>query len=52
MKAIVIKNMEMPEENGFIDVRIHGNGKALLVCGRGECDTYDAEEIEYSEENE
>ena len=50
MKAILIKGMELPDEKGFLDVRIQGNGKALLVCGMGNCITYDAEEIEINEE--
>lgn len=46
MKAIIIKGLELPEERGFLDVRIQGNGKALLVCGMGNCSVYDAEEID------
>lgn len=50
MKAILIKGLELPDEKGFLDVRIQGNGKALMVCGMGNCITYDAEEIEINEE--
>lgn len=50
MKAILIKGVEMPEENGFMDVRIQGNGKALLVGCMGHCSTYEAEEVDIKEE--
>lgn len=47
MKAILIKGVGLPEGEGtFLDVRVQSNGKALLVCGMGNCDTYPAEEIE------
>ena len=50
MKAVLIKGLDMPNPNGFIDVRIQGDGKALLVCGMGECSTLECEEIEIPEE--
>ena len=50
MKAIIIKGMEMPENNGFIDVRIYADGKVLIPCAMGNCSTVTAEEIDYQEE--
>lgn len=51
MKSIIIKGLELPTgENNFVDVRIQSDGKALLVCGMGQCITYDAEEVETSED--
>lgn len=50
MKAILIKGLELPDEQGFLDIRIQGDGKALLHCGMGNCITYDVEEIEINKE--
>ena len=50
MKAIIIKGLGMPEENGFVDARIYGNGKVLLPCGPGELSEVTAEEIEIPDE--
>ena len=49
MKAIIIKGVEMPDQNGFIDARIYGDGTVLLPCAAGECSTVTAEAIELSE---
>ena len=46
MKAIIIKGIEMPDKEGFIDVRINGDGTVLIPCAMGMCDTVKAEEIE------
>lgn len=50
MKAVLIKGLEMPNPKGFIDVRIQGDGEALLVCGMGECGTLECEQVEIHEE--
>lgn len=50
MKAVIIKGLELPDQNGFTDVRIQGDGKALLVCCMGACSTMDCEEIEIPDE--
>ena len=49
MKAVVIKGLEMPDENGFLDVRIYGNGTVFVPCAMGEGTEYKAEEIECEE---
>lgn len=49
MKAIIIKGVEMPDENGFLDVRINGDGTVLIPIHMGDCDTASAEEIEINE---
>ena len=51
MKAIIIKGIEMPDERGFIDARIYGDGTVLLPCAAGECGTVTAEEIELEDDN-
>lgn len=51
MKAIIIKGLEMPEEKGFIDARIYGDGSVLLPCAMGSCSTLKAEEVELEEED-
>ena len=33
MKAILIKGAEMPEERGFIDLRVYGDGTVISPCG-------------------
>lgn len=48
-KGILITGVSMPEENGFVDVRIYGDGNVLLPCG-GETVECKAEEIEIEEE--
>ena len=48
-KAILIKGVSMPEEQGFLDLRIYGNGSVLLPCG-GETVECKAEEVETDEE--
>lgn len=50
MKAIIIKGVEMPSKDGFIDARIYGDGTVLLPMCMGECDTVKAEEIEIPED--
>ncbi len=46
MKAVVIKGLELPEEGGFVDVRINSDGTVLLPCAMGECNTLEAKEID------
>lgn len=46
MKAIIIKGVEMPEKEGFLDARIYGDGTVLLPTHMGECDTVKAEEVD------
>lgn len=46
MKAVLIKGLEMPDDGGFVDVRINSDGSVLLPCAMGECGTLKAEEIE------
>ena len=50
MKAVIIKGLEMPDEKGFVDARIYGDGTVLLPCCGGNCSTIKAEEIEIEEE--
>lgn len=50
MKAIIIKGVEMPEKEGFLDARICGDGTVLLPTHMGECGSVKAEEIEIPEE--
>ena len=50
MKAIIIKGVEMPKKEGFLDARIYGDGTVLLPTHMGECDTVKAEEVEILEE--
>lgn len=50
MKAIIIKGVEMPEKEGFLDARIYGDGTVLLPTHMGECDTVKAEEVVIPEE--
>lgn len=50
MKAIIIKGVEMPDERGFLDVRIYGDGTVLLPAHAGECGTAKAEEVEIGQE--
>lgn len=33
MEGILIKGITMPDENGFIDVRIYGDGEVVIPCG-------------------
>lgn len=46
MKAILIKGIEMPDENGFIDIRVYGNGNVVIPCCDGNFSEVKAEEIE------
>lgn len=50
MKAIIIKGVEMPEKEGFLDARIYGDGTVLLPTHMGECDTVKAKEVEIPSE--
>lgn len=50
MKAVIIKGMMLPDENGFIDLRIYNN-YACSVCGPGYASTYKVEEIELPDED-
>lgn len=50
MKAIIIKGVEMPEKDGFLDARIYGDGTVLLPAHTGECETAKAEEVEIDQE--
>lgn len=50
MKAVIIKGLELPDQGGFTDVRIQGDGKALLVCCMGACSTLECEEVEIHDE--
>lgn len=51
MKAVVIKNLEMPTGEGtFVDARIYSDGKVLLPCSDGNCSEVEAEEIEIQDE--
>ena len=47
-KGILIKGVTMPNENGFVDLRVYGDGTVLLVCGPGQVECR-AEEFEYEE---
>ena len=49
MKAILIKGLEMPDQDSFIDLRIE-NGKAAVVGCMGACKKFKAEEIEIPDE--
>ena len=49
MKAVVIKGMSLPDENGVIDVRIYNN-YAASVCGPGCTSSYSVEEIDVPDE--
>ena len=49
MKAILIKGAEMPNENGFLDIRVYGDGRVFMPCGAGEGSEAKAEEIEVQE---
>lgn len=46
MKAIIIKGLEMPEEDSFIDLRVRGDGKAQVVGCMGASASFKAEQIE------
>ena len=48
-KGILIIGIGMPEEDGFVDARIYGDGKVLLPCG-GETNELTAEEVQIDEE--
>ena len=50
MKAIIIKGVEMPEKEGFLDARIYGDGTVLLPAHMGECGSVKAEEVEIPKE--
>ena len=50
MKAIIIKNVEMPDERGFLDARIYGDGTVFLPCCMGEGSSVTAEQIELPDE--
>ena len=50
MKAIIIKGVEMPEKEGFLDARIYGDGTVLLPTHMGECGSVKAEGFEIPEE--
>ena len=50
MKAIIIKGVEMPEKEGFLDARIYGDGTVLLPAHAVECGTAKAEEVEIDQE--
>lgn len=49
MNAIIIKGLEMPNENGFLDVRIYGDGTVLIPTHMGECTEVKAEQVEVEE---
>ena len=51
MKAILIKGAEMPDENGFLDIRVYGNGKVFMPCAAGEGSEATAEEIEIPDQD-
>lgn len=51
MKGIFLEGLEMPNENGFLDVRIYGDGNVTMMCGPGSFSNCKAQEID-SEENE
>lgn len=46
MKSVIIRGLELPEDGGFVDVRIYSDGSVLIPCAMGECGTMKAEEIE------
>ena len=52
MKGIFLEGLEMPEENGFLDVRIYGTGSVTMMCGPGSFSNCKAREIETEEEKE
>lgn len=49
MKAILITGVTMPEEPGFLDLRIYGDGSVLMPCC-GDTMECKAREIEVKEE--
>lgn len=49
MKAVIIKGIEMPDENGMLDVRIYGDGTVFVPCAMGEGGNFKAENIEIPE---
>lgn len=50
MKAVIIKGLELPDQDGFTDIRIYGDGTAVMPMCMGSCVNYDVEEIELPEE--
>lgn len=46
MKGILITGIEMPNEDGFIDIRVYGNGNVIIPCCDGNYSEVKAEEIE------
>ena len=44
MEAILIKGVSMPEERGFVDIRIYGSGEVVIPCG-SECTKARAEAV-------
>ena len=46
MKAILIKGIEMPNENGFLDIRVYGDGSVVIPCCDGNFSEVKAEETE------
>lgn len=50
MKAVIIKGLELPDKDGFVDVRIYGDGTAVMPCSMGNCNTYNVEQIECEKE--
>ena len=49
-KAIIITGVTMPDKDGFIDMRVYGDGKVVVPCG-GRSVKAKAKEIELPEED-
>jgi len=50
MKAIIIKGLEMPQNGGFVDLRVYSDGKVDQVACMGHCTVLEAEEVEIPDE--
>ena len=51
MKAILIKGIELPENNGVLDLRIY-HDYASMICGSGSFSSFKVEQVEIPDEEE
>ena len=51
MKAILIKGIELPENNGVLDLRIY-HDYASMMCGSGSFSSFKVEQVEIPDEEE
>ena len=49
MEGILIKGVSMPEQRGFVDIRVYGSGEVIIPCV-SECTEARAEAVTIPDE--